>query len=96
MKEYMDLLGLKATDVVTGFKGVVTSVCFDLYGCVQVALNPGAGEDGKLGDGHWFDAKRIKVTSTKPVMVPTPYASLKAGDEKGPEAKPAARSLPVR
>ena len=50
----MELLGFRAEDRVTGFKGVVTSVSFDLYGCIQVALNPGMNKDGKLEDGHWF------------------------------------------
>lgn len=32
--KHIDLLGLKAEDKVTGFKGVITTLSFDLYGCV--------------------------------------------------------------
>jgi hypothetical protein len=35
MKEYLDILGFKVRDMVTGFVGVAGSVCFDLYGCVM-------------------------------------------------------------
>ena len=97
---YMNLMGLKVEDRVTGFTGVVTSVCYDLYGCIQVALNPGTSPDGKLDDGRWFDAKRIKVLNKKPVMEIPAFASepllARAGDENGPAEKPASRSMPIR
>jgi hypothetical protein len=89
MKEYMEMLGHEAEDQVTGFKGVVSSVCFDLYGCVQSALTPKVTADGKLEDGRWFDAKRLKITSDKPVMEAPKFASLRAGEEIGPAEKPA-------
>ena len=41
------LLGRRAEDRVTGFKGVVSSACFDLYGCIQLGVTPAAGADGK-------------------------------------------------
>jgi hypothetical protein len=34
----LKLLGTKVRDVVTGFVGIVTSVSFDLYGCVQAVV----------------------------------------------------------
>lgn len=72
MNEYMKLLGLKAEDVVSGFKGVITSISFDLYGCVQAVISPGLDKDGKLQDGHWFDTKRLIITDATRVMeVPT-------------------------
>ena len=66
--KHFDLLGCKARDKITGFSGVVSSVCFDLYGCVQIVLTPGADKEGKLGEGHWFDEKRIEVLDRTPVM----------------------------
>jgi hypothetical protein len=60
-------------DTVTGFTGVVTSVCFDLYGCVQGAVTPAFNKKtGKHGESFWYDTKRLKVLGEKPVMpVPT-------------------------
>lgn len=63
----MHLLGLKVRDRVTGFEGVVASVCYDLYGCIQAVVSP-AVKDGELKDGRWFDVKRLEVLDTVPVM----------------------------
>lgn len=91
MNKYMSLLGHRAKDKVTDFEGVVTTVAFDLYGCIQVVLVPAADKDGKMGEGNWFDAKRIELTSTSPVMEAPDFETLAAGKEKGPAAKPARR-----
>ncbi len=68
VKEHISLLGLKVEDRVTGFKGVVASISFDLYGCVQAIVNPGADKDGKLMEQCWFDVSRLTITSAEPVM----------------------------
>lgn len=68
MEEHIDLLGMKVEDKVTGFKGVVSSISFDLYGCVQAVVAPGMDKDGKLPEGKWFDVARLTVTSESPVM----------------------------
>jgi len=65
--KYLELLGLEVQDKVTGQKGVVTSVDFDLYGCVQVAITPPA-KDGKVTAGEWFDVERIDILDKTPVM----------------------------
>jgi hypothetical protein len=62
------MLGKKATDRVTGFSGVIASVCFDLYGCIQAVITPKAGENGELADGRWFDVSRLEVIDDTPVM----------------------------
>ncbi len=67
-KKHLELLGMKVKDRVTGFEGVVASVSFDLYGCIQAIVNPGLGADGKLQDSQWFDVNRLLVTSEAPVM----------------------------
>lgn len=88
---YLSLLGKRVRDKVTRFEGVVSSVCFDLYGCVQVAITPGLNDkDGKLGDGHWFDWKRVEVLDPTPVM-PVPDYSKGPGSEIGAAEKPAPR-----
>lgn len=48
VKKHISLLGLEAQDLVTGFKGIITSISFDLYGCVQAVINPGLNKDGEL------------------------------------------------
>jgi len=68
IKQHLSLLGLKVEDRITGFKGVVASVGFDLYGCVQAIVNPGIDKAGKMVDSLWFDIARLKVLSRKPVM----------------------------
>lgn len=85
-------LGLRVEDRVTGFSGVVASVSFDLYGCVQAFVNPGKDKDGKLSDGYWFDVSRLIATSSDRVM---PAPSFDGSPEtiaaglKGPAEKPA-------
>lgn len=68
IKKHLELLGLKVEDKVTGMRGVVASIGFDLYGCVQAIVNPGLGKDSKPLDCQWFDVNRLKVLSSKPVM----------------------------
>ena len=67
----IDLLGYRAKDKVTGLEGVISSVCFDLYGCVQAALTPPA-KDGQVPCGQWFDVQRLEVSSTR-VMSPPDF-----------------------
>jgi hypothetical protein len=55
---------------VTGFKGIVECLSFDLYGCVQVTLRPEGikKDDGHTKDAQWFDVSRLEVLSKQPVM----------------------------
>ncbi len=90
INKHFELLGMKVEDKVTGFKGVVASISFDLYGCVQVIVNPGMDKDGKLKGSEWFDVARLKVTSTKPVMDRPNFESGSVAEgKKGPAEKPA-------
>lgn len=69
MKDHMKLLGFKVTEIVTGFTGVVTCISFDLYGCVQAVVTPAIKKtDKEPAHGQWFDVKRLRATSDKPVM----------------------------
>lgn len=89
------LLGLRATDRVTGFSGVVTSVCFDLYGCVQVSLTPPARADAEeLKHGHWFDVARLNVGTERVMPVPDfrAMATVPAEFGHGASPKPAPRA----
>lgn len=90
IEKHMGLLGLRVRDKVTGFHGVVSSVCFDLYGCIQASVNPGMGSDGNLMDSHWFDVNRLAVESPEPVMeVPDFHYGAVAEGRHGPAEKPA-------
>lgn len=91
--EQMKILGLRAKDRVTGFVGVVTTVSFDLYGCVQAVVSPEVAPEkpGELADARWFDVHRLTTFPGEPVM-PVPSFAF----EKGPAMKPPMPSLPIR
>jgi len=67
VKESMLLLGRKAVDRVTGFRGVVSSVSFDLYGCVQVVVTS-VHTPTTASDSKWFDANRLELTNEASAM----------------------------
>lgn len=90
VKTHLDMLGLKVEDRVTGFSGVVATISFDLYGCIQAIVNPGLQQDGKLGESHWFDVNRLRVIDQSPVMDrPCFEFGLIAEGKHGPAEKPA-------
>lgn len=89
VNRHLDLLGKRGRDKVTGITGVLTCVCFDLYGCVQVTINPGTKADGTLNEPTWFDVSRIEVLTESRVMsVPDFDKGYIAEGNKGPESKP--------
>lgn len=89
---HLDFLGKKIRDKVSGVEGVVTSVSFDLYGCIQAVINRGVDKDGKQIESIWLDVGRLNVTDDTPVM-PRPHFEWTpqaiAEGEKGPSEKPA-------
>jgi len=92
VQEHMELLGVKVMDKVTGYKGVVTSISFDLFGCIQAVVTPEAGEAGKQEESRWFDVARLKVTGKKPVMgLPNYEYGYVAAVSKGAAEKPMGR-----
>jgi len=92
MQDHFSLLGFKVKDSVTGFKGVCTSICFDLYGCVQgLVTTPVTEKNGeKKADSWWFDTKRLVRESDYPVMAVPHFVSV-----PGPEFKPPFESKPL-
>jgi hypothetical protein len=93
-EKVIDMLGCKVKDKMTGITGTLTSVCFDLYGCIQCVINPGIVKDGKAVESHgWIDINRIEVkTKSKKIMehpdFTVKYPSIK--HVQGPADKPAA------
>ena len=70
VQQHLQILGKRIRDRVTGIEGVASSVSFDLYGCIQVVLNPGLDKDGKPRDLMWFDISRLVPLSEDRVMQP--------------------------
>ena len=88
-QKHFEMLGKPGKDSVTGFTGVVTSISFDLYGCIQAVLTPKADKKDGIKDGHWFDVTRIEITNETPVMaLPDFVAGYTAEGRKGAAEKP--------
>ncbi len=68
VKKHLELLGKKVEDKVTGAEGIVDSIAFDLYGCIQAGINPGLDKDKKQKDCLWLDVSRLTIKNKKPVM----------------------------
>ena len=86
--EHLKLLGMKTKDTVTGHSGVVTSISYDLYGCIQAVVQS-PQKKGEIPSGIWFDVLRLKVTDNTPVMEPPDFADAKTSQGiKGPAEKP--------
>ena len=68
VKESVSLLGFKVQDKVTKFSGVITSISFDLYGCIQAIVSPPVDKDGKDQEGRWFDISRLEILEKERVM----------------------------
>ena len=68
MDEYLKLMGYECEDRITGYKGIATSISFDLYGTIEMTLTPKTQEEKEARWGQWFHASRIKKISENPVM----------------------------
>jgi len=67
--KHLDLLGLEVADKTTDFKGIVISICFDLYGCIQADVRPKKlNKEGSVQNGYWLDINRLKIINKKPAM----------------------------
>jgi hypothetical protein len=72
IKEAIDLLGFKARDKVNGCTGVITSIAFDLTGCVQAHMNRGFDEKGAKLDNFWHDVQCLEIYSEEGRIIPIP------------------------
>jgi hypothetical protein len=86
--EYMRhllLLGKQGQDKVTRLKGTITSLSYDLYGCIQVILTPQLDKKGELPNPGWLDVSRIEITNHESVMpMPDFEKGYVAEGHKGP------------
>jgi hypothetical protein len=85
-EEHCQILGLHMRDMVTDIEGMVDSVCFDAYGCVQATLRRKVNEKGIVPDPAWFDVKRLQRTDTTRVMPVPEFPAV--GKEQGAADKP--------
>ena len=89
VKKHIGLLGLEVEDKVTKAKGYITSISFDLFGCIQAIITPEIGKDMEVKCGVWMDVNRLKILSKKPVMkVPDFDYGPIADGKQGAAAKP--------
>jgi len=91
IKKHLDLLGHKVKDKVSDYEGVVISMSFDLYGCIQADVRPTSlDKDGKFIQGSWLDVNRLEVLTKRPLMdVPNFEWGDVAEGKKGPANLPA-------
>ena len=89
LEEHLKILGYEVEDKVTGKRGTVDSIAFDLYGCIQAAVIPKVDENGEERKAKWLDVPRLKVISDEPVMDQPDFGFelLKTG-KKGSSDKP--------
>lgn len=89
IKKHLELLGMEVEDKVTGLRGIVSSISFDLYGCIQAVITQKVKEDGTVPTSRWFDVPRLKIINKKPVMdLPNFNIGYVAKGKKGPVEKP--------
>jgi len=91
IKKHLDLLGYEVKDRVSDFRGVVISMSFDLYGCIQADVRPkDLDKDGQMKKGWWLDVSRLEKMSKKPLMdQPNFEWGMVAEGKKGPANLPA-------
>lgn len=84
IEDAINHLGFRVEDKITQFRGVITSVAFDLYGCTQGLITPARVNNEKEANPMWFDLNRLKIITNVRVM-PKPDFD---GPDHGPEDKP--------
>lgn len=67
ISKHLSSLGYEATDRVTRFSGVITTVSFDLYGCIQAILTP---KFDSKEESKWFDISRLEISNKKVMESP--------------------------
>jgi hypothetical protein len=78
IQKSLSLLGHEAIDIITKKKGVITSMSFDVSGCIQALIVPkqNKGEDKSF----WVDTKRLKNICKNPVMIQPDFSIVPGGE----------------
>jgi len=87
-------LGVEVEDLVTGFKGMATSITTYLNGCVRYGVD-GRCRDGKRLDAEYFDAEQLRVIGPgiKDAVAVPPLSQASIG---GPAPAPRRESTPPK
>lgn len=80
--EPLNLLGFIVQDKVTGLRGVVTSISFDLYGCVQAIIQPPQAADGSIPEVRWMDVCRLALVPNNTRVMKPNFAHIHGPAEK--------------
>jgi len=62
-------LGDEVRDIITGFKGIITSRTEYINGCVRYGVQPQTLKDGKTIDAEWTDEKQLKLVKSKRIEI---------------------------
>jgi len=91
IEKHLGLLGHEVKDKVSDFSGVVISMSFDLYGCIQADVRPTSlnKEKGTPQQGYWMDVSRLEIVSKYPFMEQPDFElGMVAEGKKGPAKLP--------
>jgi hypothetical protein len=66
---FMDNLGRRGRDVITGFQGTITSKHLYLTGCAQYGITPDVSDSNSHGETQFFDEVRVEVSGEKVSLV---------------------------
>lgn len=88
VEENLRMLGFKCEHKVTGLKGVIDCISFDLWGTTHCGVDPGMDKDKKQIDGVSFVILSLTKLGKKPVMnVPDFEFGIQAEGKQGPANK---------
>jgi len=62
-------LGDEVKDMVTGFKGIATSITTYINGCRRIGVQPPMGKDGKYPDAWHIDEPQLSIIKKQKVSV---------------------------
>lgn len=90
IEQHLSLLGYEVKDKVSNYRGVVISVAYDLYGCIQADVRPKElSEEGYPHGGYWVDVARLMRVSKQPLMEQPDFGCIVIAEgKKGPANLP--------
>lgn len=80
--DHLRLLGHVVRDKITGFKGTVITIGYDLTGCIQAIVKPSHDPSIEKGEGppsKWFDVKCLEQISTQPAIEQPTFSHVPGG-----------------
>lgn len=80
-------LGKKASDKITGFKGVIVGFCQYLTGCSQFLVQPLCTSPDNLPEARWFDEGRLEISNEEQIKMEDVAAEDPGCDFAPPKSK---------